>query len=452
MITQIETITISQIVLGTRIRVDLGNIDELSDSIRQFGIIQPIVIERHTRILVAGGRRLTACKRLGWTELVHGRDFIWRDEESEHQRKAVELEENIKRKSLTWTEELEAKKALLEHLQAIHGVSYKKPTQADVASGADTGMSINKLSALLGESQATTSRDLQIADAISKFPALKKLDSKGAAFQKMKVFGTVLSVGLAALTKKTQEQKDEARISLETGLPIVHKAEEKFRLYEGDFRDNISKIPDQTIDLLHTDLPYGADIEKMSAHSSSGATAGNNNSWDSRDNIISLLPRIAQESYRILKSNAYAVFWFGFNYYAELMDALKSAGYTGSPVPVIWVKNTKSGENPLTRYSNSYEAAIVAVKGSPVMMRPGKGNIKVFPTVPPKDKTHVAEKPVELIKDIIQDLVPSGANIVDFFAGTGSTGVAAIGVSCFPILFEIDKTFCDIARAKLEVL
>jgi 16S rRNA G966 N2-methylase RsmD len=53
------------IVRPNRFRKDMGDIDELASSINEIGLLQPIVVTREN-VLVAGGRRLEAVRRLGW--------------------------------------------------------------------------------------------------------------------------------------------------------------------------------------------------------------------------------------------------------------------------------------------------------------------------------------------------------------------------------------------------
>lgn len=55
---------IDSIKMGDRVRQDLGDIDALAESIRTIGMIHPPVITTG-QLLLAGGRRLEACKRLG---------------------------------------------------------------------------------------------------------------------------------------------------------------------------------------------------------------------------------------------------------------------------------------------------------------------------------------------------------------------------------------------------
>jgi ParB/RepB/Spo0J family partition protein len=76
----------------------------LADSIKRLGLIHPIVVKRETNELVAGERRLEACRGLGWTHI----NCQFLDELDPLIAHAIELEENIKREALTWQDEAKA--------------------------------------------------------------------------------------------------------------------------------------------------------------------------------------------------------------------------------------------------------------------------------------------------------------------------------------------------------
>ncbi len=63
-------VAISEIVVdeAVRIRKDVGDIEVLQSSIEKVGLINPVMIDENNH-LIAGYRRLTACKNLGWTEI-----------------------------------------------------------------------------------------------------------------------------------------------------------------------------------------------------------------------------------------------------------------------------------------------------------------------------------------------------------------------------------------------
>ena len=96
-------------------------INELSESIKEHGIIQPIVVRRVDDIyeIIAGERRYRASKHIGLTEV----PVIIRDYDDK-QSASVAIVENIQREDLTAIEEALAYKQLID----LHGI-----TQATLA-------------------------------------------------------------------------------------------------------------------------------------------------------------------------------------------------------------------------------------------------------------------------------------------------------------------------------
>lgn len=90
---------IDSIEIGERRREDMGDLVALERSIERYGLIQPVVVDDSGR-LVAGGRRLEACKGLGWAEI----DVRPYGALSDTELRELELEENIRRKDLTEAE------------------------------------------------------------------------------------------------------------------------------------------------------------------------------------------------------------------------------------------------------------------------------------------------------------------------------------------------------------
>ncbi len=416
---------INEVKIEERMRQDLGDIDALANSIREFGLIQPLVLSRTEMKLVAGGRRYAALKRIGVTELEHTKHFLWNYETDGVRLKAIELEENIRRKDLSWQEQVRGKQQLLETMQRIYG----PPSGGRPKAGTDGGFGVAKLAAMLGESVGGVSQDLQVAEAIKQFPTLAGAETKGAALGQLRVFGAVAQMTLSAkLAPKSVDQRS-------------------WTLYRQDFRTESVIIPDESVDLIWTDLPYGADVDQMSAHAGASQVASFD---DSKLSVLNMLESIAKESYRVLKPDRYAVFCFGFVTYTELVFELGRVGFNVNPVPFVWAKNTKSGENPATRYCNSYEPILVAAKGSPVFIRPGQPNLVNIPVE--QGKLQAVQKPIALVERFLFDMCSAGATIVDWCAGTGTTGVAAHNCKMRSILFEKDPSMATLARARLEEL
>jgi ParB family chromosome partitioning protein len=106
-------IDIDSIVVKNRIREDLGDLTPLERSIKDLGLIFPILVNE-SNVLISGERRLAACKNIGETTVRALRVDV--DENSMH---ALDIQsgENLCRKPLSNLElekEIELKKSAMK--------------------------------------------------------------------------------------------------------------------------------------------------------------------------------------------------------------------------------------------------------------------------------------------------------------------------------------------------
>jgi DNA modification methylase len=438
------TIDIDLIDTTERMRKDYGKINELAASIKEFGLIQPIVLtletdhERFKAKLLAGGRRLAALKGLGYKVLAHNLperpgQFIWSHEQDTYNLRSIELEENLRRKELTWQEEVEGKRLLLELMQQKHGVpKVGQPLSNDATRG---GFGTVKLAAMLGETPRQTAKDLKVAAMMKVAPHLAKAPTKESAYRTLH---TLVQVGQMQIAGQAAAKAQAASGVVK---PVL------WTLYEGDFKQNVHQILDASVDLVYTDLPFGVGLTSQSNHSN--GVVGYD---DTRKGIVDALPELLQQSHRVLRVNRYAVFFFGFNYYTELCRELEGTGFEYNPVPVIWYRRVGSCENPNSRYANAYDPAIVAWKGTPMFMRPGQLNVVEIPALAAGTKLQIAQQPEALPLKFIEDMTAPGALVVDFCAGSGTTGVAAVKAKRRVVMFEREEAACQIIKARMGVL
>jgi ParB family chromosome partitioning protein len=85
-------IQITDIKVKRRVRKDLGNLEPLKDSMRRYGLLNPVTLNSKKE-LIAGGRRLESAKQLGWTSI----NAIIVDTKDEITQLEMELEENTQR-------------------------------------------------------------------------------------------------------------------------------------------------------------------------------------------------------------------------------------------------------------------------------------------------------------------------------------------------------------------
>lgn len=100
-------VPIKDIKIKKRVRQDLGNLEDLKDSLRTYGLLNPITINRNYE-LIAGERRLQAATQLGWTSIQA--NII--DNLTELEQLEMEIEENNQRKEFTDDELLAGYKRL----------------------------------------------------------------------------------------------------------------------------------------------------------------------------------------------------------------------------------------------------------------------------------------------------------------------------------------------------
>jgi len=62
---------------------------------------------------------------------------------------------------------------------------------------------------------------------------------------------------------------------------------------------------------------------------------------------------------------------------------------------------------------------------------------------------HPNQKPVELIRGLVETLSPPGATILDPFIGSGTTAVACVETGRHYIGIELEEKYCEIARRRV---
>jgi hypothetical protein len=163
-------IPIHQIKIGERRRQDYGNIQELADSISKYGLLHPVVLDTDNN-LVAGGRRLEACKSLGWDEI----PCTYVESLPEKELRILELEEIIRRKDLTEYElsrnMVELAEIKAEELRngfctdSVQKVSHRPPKPDNIRNVAKE----------IGVSPMTLSDAKAHVEAVEKYPQLVEL-------------------------------------------------------------------------------------------------------------------------------------------------------------------------------------------------------------------------------------------------------------------------------------
>lgn len=151
-------VDIDKIVIKDRIRKDFGDIKELADDIKQNGLINPPVVNKEYELL-AGERRLRACKSLGWQQ-IEIRMMDTRDAEHELN---VEISENDVRKGFTKSERVDYMKRLLR-IEQSKADERKKSGKKDLSENSHEGRSDERTAEQFGISSNTMRKEMSIVD------------------------------------------------------------------------------------------------------------------------------------------------------------------------------------------------------------------------------------------------------------------------------------------------
>jgi ParB family chromosome partitioning protein len=87
---------IDEIIVRKRVRKDLGDVSQLMESMKNHGLMNPIVVTSEKE-LIAGHRRLDSAKRLGWKTI----EVQVISKPSDYDKLEMEIDENVYRKNLT---------------------------------------------------------------------------------------------------------------------------------------------------------------------------------------------------------------------------------------------------------------------------------------------------------------------------------------------------------------
>ena len=211
--TQAATIG-TQLIPLARIRVvrnqrhDVGDVTSLADSIRQHGLLQPIVVspDGDDYVLVAGERRLAAVTSLGFEEVeakVRTRDAL--------DQALVQFDENDKREDLNPLERAEAIQGLLELGLSVEDVPARTGYPGEVVSA-----SLSVLSLPEQLRQAYALGELELAEAREYARILDHPEHLEQAIQKVTDYGWsvdgAVRTQLEAIKREERTAKARARI------------------------------------------------------------------------------------------------------------------------------------------------------------------------------------------------------------------------------------------------
>lgn len=403
-----------------RFRKELGKIEDLTESLRSNGQIQPIVINRNMEI-IAGGRRLAACILGGMDVLAMYSDCV-----DPTKMRELEVEENVQRKPFTAAEEVMAVAELHKIKTSIHG---------ETVPGHEGGWTLNQTADAVGKTRGSVIEDLRLAQVLADFPELSNLKTKSDIKKAMTTMERTVERAVAA-------SAFDATVAV-SSMPVT--------IDHADAFDHMPTMEDASVDLLLADPPYGMDVfENLSSGASKLLGKGGFKYDDDADKALLLYQAIAKESFRFTKDDAHAYIFCCPEHFPKVQDYFREAGWQVHIRPIVWIKRV-SGQNnaPYHWPSSCYEMVVYARKADSKLVKPGLADWLQYDPVADGSKVHQAQKPVELLRDLISRSVYPNSVVYDPCCGSAASLIAGLEEKCQVIGCELGKEAFDAGRCQL---
>ena len=234
-------------------------------------------------------------------------------------------------------------------------------------------------------------------------------------------------------------------------------------LYNGDCLEVMKAIPDNSIDLVATDCPYKIvsggcrKIPKDGERETSGILTSrhkDNKRTDWVDDVRTgkmfanndiefkdWLPDV----YRVLKDKAHCYIMVNSRNLAELQKQAELAGFKFQNL-LVW---DKGNVTPNRYYMQGFECILMLRKGGAKNINNlGSSNILKVPNII-GNKTHPTEKPIDLMRILIENSTQPNEIVLDPFMGSGSTMIACLNTNRKGIGIELDKHYFDVASKRI---
>lgn len=223
------------------------------------------------------------------------------------------------------------------------------------------------------------------------------------------------------------------------------------KIYNEDCLEGMQRIPDGSVDCVITDPPY-----RVTAKGCSGTMSGY---WTSKESnsgkifkyndieIENYLPKL----YRVLKEGTHCYIMCNHLNLPHFIDVINTSEFKFIKC-LIWDKQTKiCGKY----YMGQFEYIIMLRKGKDrTINNCGTSDILSVPNKKTKgvdgNNIHNCEKPIELMRILIQNSSDEGEIILDPFMGSGTTAIAAIRTKRNFIGFELQKEYFDMAEKRIK--
>ena len=204
------------------------------------------------------------------------------------------------------------------------------------------------------------------------------------------------------------------------------------KLLNGDCLELMKDIPNGSVNLVLTDIPYGVVNRESNGLRNLDKNKADIVTFDLKELTETLCD----------KTDGSIYMFCGTEQVSTIRATMIEKGL--STRLCIWEKTNPSPMNGQVIWLSGIECCVYGKKKNATFNEHCKNTVFRFPTV--KGKLHPTQKPINLMKYLIE--VSSNENdiVLDPFMGSGSTGVACLNTNRNFIGIELDKNYFEIAK------
>jgi site-specific DNA-methyltransferase (adenine-specific) len=214
----------------------------------------------------------------------------------------------------------------------------------------------------------------------------------------------------------------------------------RFEVVTGEAVDVLS-ASEAEIHCVITDPPYGLETHRT--------RQGGQDYADGEEYALGLLDEVCEALKPRLADGAHLYFFTGYTHLHAFKTTL-ARHFWVQDNPIVWIKPRHTLCDFTKKWPSACEYILFAKHGD-TSARPLASCLKdwIGPYAPGTTTGHSAEKPVEVLRALVEQSSEVGELVVDPFTGSGSTGAAALSLGRRFFGAELDERWADVARVRL---
>lgn len=424
-----------------RQRRELTGIEELAYSIREHGLINPIVVTPEYE-LVAGERRLTACKSLGFDMV----QVQFTDALSKEDLHIIELEENVKREALPWKDHV----AAVSEYHAARATTEPGWNQSRTAEALN--MDTSQVSRMMLVSRLIDEGVEDVAEA-PKFSVAANYAERYQERRKSSSARELLDLGSTDTTSGPPPLEgvlvDAGEGEVDAPLRAPSPAQSRYaEIRQANFLDWSTEVQEEPFNFIHCDFPYGIGAGDKKGQSAAKTHGGYD---DGMEVYFTLLETLLKNQDNFIAPSAHMMFWYSMDYHHETVEMISSAGWVVNPFPLIWHKTDNRGILPDKSRGprRIYETALLCTRGDRKVVK-AKANVVGCATT---KEFHMSEKAAAMLEHFFLMLVDDSSRVLDPTCGSGmAIRVAEERGAKFSLGLEKSADYVYEAKRNLKLL